>query len=56
MPATVLNSLSGDSVEAMEKWKSNAQKAVEADKAPSKSALKKQQGKMAPKKNKKVKG
>jgi hypothetical protein len=43
-------------VEAMEKWKSDAQKAVEADKAPSKSALKKQQGKMAPKKNKKVKG
>jgi hypothetical protein len=43
-------------VGAMEKWKSNAQKAVEADKPPSKSALKTQLGKKAPKKNKKVKG
>jgi hypothetical protein len=43
-------------VGAMEKWKSQAQKAVEADKPPSKSALKTQQGKKAPKKNKKVKG
>jgi hypothetical protein len=37
-------------VEAIDTWKKHAQKATEADKPPSKSALKKQQGKEKPKK------
>jgi hypothetical protein len=40
-------------MDALHQWKKNALTAAEQDKPPSKSALKKQQGKTKPKKNKK---
>jgi hypothetical protein len=56
-PVTVVEQLrfSQKQADAIEAWKRNAAKAVEADKAPSKTALKKQEEKSKKKKLKKTK-